>query len=163
MEALLLSNNINKNVLQSDLKFLVDNIEFCGGLDFRLLPFQKLNKNDFNKKYWNKLSNHAEDHIDVIGAYHIISICDGYIKTNNITQMQDKIVMNDDYEFNDEAHIIYKLDNGYWVYTHLYSAYSGLVPYGVDDIINYTSKDLDELIKYGIARKHWKLLGINRY
>lgn len=163
MEAQLLSNNISKNVLKGDLKFLVDSIEYCG-LDFRLLPFQKLNKNDFNKKYWKKISKNTEDHIDIIGAYHIKSTgYGGYIKTNNITQIQDKLVMNDDYEFNDEAHIIYKLDNGYWVYTHIYSAYSGFTPWGIDNMISYTSKDLDELITYGIARKHWKLLEIKEY
>ena len=125
------------------------------------MPFQKINKNDFNKKYWQKLSKNPKEHIDIIGAYYIISVCDGYIKTNDTVQKIKQSEKNkNNYEYDDEAYIIYKLDNGYWVYTHIYSAYSGLISYGVDGIINYVSKDLDELIQYGIAKKHRKLLGI---
>lgn len=161
MESQLFSNNINKKVLKDDLKFLVDSIEFNGGLDFRMLPFQKLNKNDFNKKYMNKLAKKIEDHIDVVGAYHITSRNFEYIEhkhNNQITQHKIKEKLTN--VIQDEAHVIYKLDNGYWVYTHLYSAMSGLTPWGIDEVINYTSKDLDELITYGISRKYWDLLNL---
>lgn len=161
METQLLSNGISKNVLKDDLKFLIDSIEFNGGLDFRLLPFQKLNKNDFDKKYMNKLAKKTKEHIDFIGAYHITSYQYEYIehKHNNQTshyKIKEKLANI----IQDDAHVIYKLDNGYWVYSHLYSARSGLTPWGIDEVINYTSKDLDELITYGITKKDRELLGI---
>lgn len=168
MEVQLLTNNISKNILKDDLKFLVDNIKHNGCLDFRLLPFQNLNKKDFNNIYQRKLSRNPERHIDIIGAYHVVKVNDDeLIKNNSVTRklsnMKMKSYQNLGLDHSDEAHIIYKLDNGYWFYTHLYADYIGLVPYGVHDMISYVSKDLNELITYGIDWKYLKLLGIVAY
>lgn len=163
MESQLLSNNINKNILKDDLKFLVDNIKYNGCLDFKLLPFQNLNKKDFNNIYQNRLSRNPEKHIDIIGAYHVVK--DGkLIKNNSVTKelsnMNMKNYQNLCLDHSDEAHIIYKLDNGYWVYTYLYADYSGLGHY---NIVSYVSKDILELVTYGIDWKYLKLLGIVTY
>jgi len=166
MEAKLLSNNISKEILQGELRFLISNIQHCGYFDFRLMPFQKLDKKDFNNIYKRSLSRNPAKHIDFIGAYHVMD--DGKLIQNNRTNrnfsdLKTKSYRNLCHDHSDEAHIIYKLDNGYWVYTHLYSDYSGLTWWGVDDMITYVSKDIDELITFGIDWKYLKLLGLVSY
>ncbi len=161
MEQKLISNNINKNVLKTHLSFLKSHIESAGKLEFKMLPFQKYDEKTFNPKYWKKFSSNVEEHIDFIGSYYVFSDFGNCVYHNgNVYNKSKRINGTMLKDICDEAHIIFKLKNGYWIYMYLYSLISGLEDWGCDNVISYASLDIEQLVKYGIANKYHKKLGL---
>ncbi len=114
--------------------FLEGHFKCTGRIEFRLLPNQKYDHKAFSNAYWNKFIKNIKAHVDLITAYYV-----------------------DD----TDAHILLKLTNEYWVYIHIYGAYSGLSYWGADEITSYCNKDINYLINYGIAQKDYEKLGIS--
>lgn len=159
MENRLISNNIDKNVLDTHLSFLYLHIKQSNGLNFRMLPFQKYDKIAFNGKYWKKFVKNPKKYIDFIGSYYVSSCYNQSYYHNGISFKFNYDIAKKQTTYADEAHVIFKLTNGYWVYIYIYATYSGLESYGCDGVICYCSKNIEELITYGIAYKYHKILG----
>jgi len=152
LEEIYTKNSVITDKFRLDCKFFDRIFNRKRKNEFWPLPFQnKKEFTTFDKKFWK---NFYSRHLDFIASYWFRY--EDILVFENVPchRYQDG---DDEYEF----HFLCKLKNGFWMYIHMSSLMTYNFEWDCEDYMKiYVSRNLNYLVKYGIAVKNYKKVGI---